>query len=64
MNKRQGDNGALMGADEAGYSSFDLQCTEMCGVGHGIMSAKVIIHSKDDYANWVNANSPVVEKSE
>ena len=64
MNARQGDSGALMGADEAGYASFDLQCTEMCGVGHGIMSAKVFIHSKGDYDNWVAANSPVEETSE
>ena len=39
--------------DTAGTASFDIQCTEMCGVGHGIMAARVIIHSEADYATWV-----------
>ena len=64
MNTAMKDGGALLGADEDGYASFDLQCTEMCGVGHGIMSAKIFIHSAEDYGNWVNANSPVSESAE
>ena len=61
MNRKAGDNGALMGADTPGTASFDIQCAEMCGVGHGIMAAKIILHSDEDYSNWVSANSPVVE---
>jgi cytochrome c oxidase subunit 2 len=61
MNRKAGDNGALLGADTPATASFDLQCTEMCGVGHGIMSAKVIFHSAEDYANWQAANAPIAE---
>lgn len=42
--------------DEAGTASFDLQCTEMCGVGHGIMAARIIIHNAESYAAWVKVN--------
>ena len=61
MNRNAGDDGALLGADTANSASFDLQCAEMCGVGHGIMAAKVIFHSDEDYANWQAANAPVAE---
>ena len=43
-------------ADEEGTASFDLQCTEMCGVGHGIMSARIILHSQESYDAWVASN--------
>jgi cytochrome c oxidase subunit 2 len=39
--------------DEEGTATFDLQCTEMCGVGHGIMAARIIIHNAESYARWV-----------
>ena len=60
MNAKAGGS-ELMGADTAGSASFDIQCAEMCGVGHGIMAAKIVLHSDEDYSNWVSANSPVVE---
>ncbi len=30
----------------------DIQCAEMCGIGHGIMAARVIIHTPEDFAVW------------
>lgn len=33
--------------------SWDLQCTEMCGVNHAIMAAKVIIHEEAEYDQWL-----------
>src|SRR3989339_340026 len=42
--------------DEEGTAAFDLQCTEMCGVGHGIMAAKIILHSQESYDQWVANN--------
>ena len=60
--KAAGDKFVLdLGKDTPGSASFDIQCTEMCGVGHGIMSAKIIFHSEEDYSNWVAENSPVAE---
>ena len=31
---------------------YDIQCAEMCGIGHGIMGARVHIHTAEDYAIW------------
>src|SRR5512134_3531547 len=39
--------------------SYDLQCTEICGIGHGLMGAKVVIESPEAHAAWVAQNSPV-----
>ena len=39
---------------------YDIQCTEICGIGHGIMAARLIIHTPADYAEWVKANAPMV----
>ncbi|MEW5743205.1 MAG: cytochrome C oxidase subunit II [Myxococcota bacterium] len=39
---------------------FDIQCTEICGIGHGIMAARVLIENAADHAAWVKANAPQV----
>lgn len=60
-NAAQGQGGNIVLApheDTEGTASFDLQCTEMCGVGHGIMSAKVVVHSDASY----NTFSGVMEE--
>ena len=35
----------------------DIQCAEMCGIGHGIMSARIHIQSAAAHTAWINANS-------
>jgi cytochrome c oxidase subunit 2 len=37
--------------------TFDVQCAEICGIGHGIMPAKLVIESPDQHAAWVRANT-------
>jgi cytochrome c oxidase subunit 2 len=37
---------------------FDIQCTEMCGIGHGLMPAHVIIESAAEHAAWMAAQRP------
>ena len=32
---------------------FDIQCAEICGIGHGIMVARLIIESPDDHEQWM-----------
>lgn len=32
---------------------FDIQCAEMCGIGHGIMAARIHVESKDKYQAWI-----------
>lgn len=37
---------------------YDIQCTEICGIGHGIMPARIIIAEPGAHAAWVKANAP------
>lgn len=37
---------------------FDIQCAEICGVGHGLMPARIHIESPSRNAAWVAENSP------
>jgi cytochrome c oxidase subunit 2 len=35
---------------------WDIQCTEMCGIGHGLMPAKIFIEMSEDHAAWMAEN--------
>ena len=37
----------------------DIQCAEMCGVGHGIMGARIFIEDETQHASWVREHSTV-----
>lgn len=37
---------------------YDIQCAEMCGIGHGLMPARVIIESPAAHKAWMEANTP------
>jgi cytochrome c oxidase subunit 2 len=39
--------------------SFDLQCAEICGIGHGLMVARVVVESAEDHAAWIAERSPL-----
>jgi cytochrome c oxidase subunit 2 len=41
--------------------SYDLQCSEMCGIGHGLMPARVIIEPAAEHAAWMAERAPVVQ---
>jgi cytochrome c oxidase subunit 2 len=43
-------------AKDAGV--YDIDCAEMCGVGHSKMLGKVEVLSEEDYARWLRANPP------
>lgn len=36
---------------------YDVQCAEMCGIGHGLMPARVIIEDKNAHAAWIAEHS-------
>ena len=38
--------------------TFDIQCAEMCGIGHGIMGARLIVETPEDHEEWVRSNAP------
>ena len=37
---------------------FDIQCAEICGIGHGLMPAKMVIETAEQHAAWMAENSP------
>jgi len=39
--------------------THDIQCAEICGIGHGVMAARVIIESPEDHAAWMAQHSPL-----
>jgi cytochrome c oxidase subunit 2 len=39
--------------------TYDIQCAEICGIGHGVMGARVVIESAEDHAAWVAERSGV-----
>ena len=54
---------ALPGRDIRGWfeatktGQFDIQCAEMCGIGHGIMGAQLFVESAEDHASWIEGKA-------
>jgi cytochrome c oxidase subunit II len=54
---------ALPGRTIAGWfrpnrvGTYDIQCTQMCGIGHGLMAGRVIVETQQDHAAWLMQNS-------
>lgn len=42
--------------------THDIQCTEICGIGHGLMPARIVIQSPGDYAAWVTAQAATASR--
>jgi len=36
---------------------YDIQCAELCGIGHGVMAARVHIEDTNQHAAWISAAS-------
>ncbi len=36
---------------------YSIQCAEICGIGHGLMAARLFIESTGQHAQWVAENS-------
>jgi cytochrome c oxidase subunit 2 len=39
--------------------SFDIQCAEICGIGHGLMGARIHIETKEQHAAWMAQRAPI-----
>ena len=37
--------------------TYDIQCVEICGIGHALMPAKIVIETAEQHAAWVAQNS-------
>jgi len=33
--------------------TYDIQCAEMCGMGHGLMAARLVVETPEEHAAWV-----------
>jgi len=33
--------------------TFDIQCTQMCGMGHGLMAGRIIVETPEQHAQWL-----------
>jgi cytochrome c oxidase subunit 2 len=38
--------------------SFDIQCAEICGIGHGVMNGRIHIESAAEHQAWVQQATP------
>jgi cytochrome c oxidase subunit 2 len=41
--------------------NYDIQCTQMCGIGHGLMAARIIVETPEQHSAWIRrASNPAV----
>ncbi len=40
---------------------WDIQCAEMCGIGHGIMAARIFIETPTEHQAWMTANPTLAQ---
>ena len=33
--------------------TYDIQCAEMCGIGHGLMLGRMVIETSEEHAAWI-----------
>lgn len=38
--------------------SYDIQCAEICGIGHGVMYGVIHVQEAAEHAEWIAANAP------
>ena len=36
-----------------GTGQYDIQCAEICGIGHGVMFGRIHIESAEQHAAWM-----------
>ncbi len=40
----------------------DIQCVEICGIGHGLMPARILIQTPEEYGTWQAAQAATASK--
>jgi cytochrome c oxidase subunit II len=43
--------------------TFDIMCSEYCGVNHSVMQAKVVVQSPDDFNKWLAGEQAAAAKA-
>ena len=39
--------------------TYDIQCAEICGIGHGLMPGRVVIETPEQHTAWMAQKSPI-----
>jgi cytochrome c oxidase subunit 2 len=39
--------------------TYDIQCAEICGIGHGLMPARLVVETPEAHADWLKAHASV-----
>jgi cytochrome c oxidase subunit 2 len=37
--------------------TYDVQCAEICGIGHGVMAGRINVQDATEHAAWIAENS-------
>jgi len=37
--------------------TFDILCAEICGLGHGVMGAKLVVERPEEHAAWLQQHA-------
>ena len=40
---------------------YDILCAEICGIGHGVMGAKLVVETAEQRAAWLAAHAPAAD---
>ena len=43
--------------------TWDVQCAEICGIGHGIMKSRMTIESEDEHKKWLESHQQTPVKT-
>lgn len=38
--------------------SYDIQCAEICGIGHALMPARLVVESREQHVAWLAQHTP------
>jgi cytochrome c oxidase subunit 2 len=39
--------------------SYDIQCVEICGIGHALMPGRIVIETPEQHTAWMASQSPI-----
>jgi cytochrome c oxidase subunit 2 len=45
--------------EATGTGTHDIQCAEICGIGHGVMAGRIVIESAEQHAAWISERTPI-----
>jgi cytochrome c oxidase subunit 2 len=51
------DDNVVVTPDREG--TYSVICTELCGIGHSTMRAKVVVESEEDFQQWLTQQQPI-----